>query len=365
MKVDGATRAGRPKGQGLASSSWLLVLAGISCTYPVELPGVLVDAGRNTGGTGGLAGSDASVDQLSSNDRPWFYGCPNPKPVNITKASNTVEMIIALDRSTSMQQHAFDSKQAILDAIKKHPGIKFSLEQFPWSRDCNNGAACCASQVSFSPAPNQSTSIATQLGCGPGDAGCPPTGDDSPSHLALRQCGDFFAGDGSQWAFSRFVLLMTDRDPTCGGDVFPGPCSEATDEAAKLGAPGVSVQIFVVALNSDGASVDCLNKIAAANAYSIGGSDQQFFSATDQTELGQRLGDIMTLAEKPLCEFLLHAPYDNPDQLEVTVNGQSVGYDPGGQNGWKLSDPYTLVLSGSSCTGVKAGQTVTVAACSS
>lgn len=370
MKVDGATRAGRPKGQGLASCSWLLVLAGISCTYPVQLPGVLDDAGRNAGGTGGLGGSDASVDRLSSSDRPGFYGCPNPRSI-IPNAWNTAEMIIALDRSTSMQ-HAFGSttsrwqaaRLAILAAINNHPRIKFGLEQFPGASDCNNGAACCAGTVFFSAAPNQSNSIATQMACGPGDADCPPAGDDSPSPLALIQCSAQFAKEGQQeWGFSRFVLLMTDRDPTCAGDLSPGtsPCGVAIDEASKLGAPGVSVQLFVVALNGDGPSTECLRQVAAANASTLDDS-QQFYPATDPTDLADQLDTIMTLAEKPLCWFFLGGHYNNPDQLKVTVNGESVAYDPSGQDGWNFYGPY-IVLAGSSCTEVKAGLPIAVTAC--
>ena len=72
----------------------------------------------------------------------------------------------------------------------------------------------------------------------------------------------------------------------------------------------------------------------------------------------------MTLAEANLCWFFLGGPYNNPDQLEVTVNGQSVALDTGGQkDGWSISGHY-LVFSGSSCTDVMAGLPVTVVACS-
>jgi hypothetical protein len=323
------------------------------------------DAGSSPDETGGIrsvdASADASIDQFSSSDRRRFTGsddCPNPHYIPLVP--NTVEMIIALDRSTSMQQHAFDStttrweaaQQAILTAIQNHPSIQFGLELFPWSSDCSNGAACCAGQVSVSPAPNQSTSIATQMACGSGDAGCPIAGDDSPSPLALRQCRDSFAREGFQARLSQFVLLMTDQDPTCAGDVSPdSPCTVAINEASKLGARDVSVQTFVVALNSDAQSTDCLTKIASANAVSFNDSSQ-FFVATDQTVLGQQLDTIMTLAEANLCRFFLVRPPNNPDQMNVTVNGRGVAPDSSGQQGgWSLSDSSTLAFSGSSYRG--------------
>ena len=369
-----ARRAGRCKRRCLASASWLLVLAGVSCTWPVQLPGAVDDAGMDASGTGEVEGPDASVDQFSSSDRRHFNGsdeCPNPHFISLVP--NSVEMIVALDRSTSMQQHAFDptttrwqaAQQAILAEIQNHPSIQFGLELFPWSSDCSNGATCCAGQVSVSPAPNQSTSIATQMACGSGDAGCPIAGDDSPSPLALGHCRESFGREGFQPHLFQFVLLMTDQDPTCAGDFSDGsPCSVAVNEASKLGAENVGVQTFVVALNGDAQSTDCLPKIAAANAASFNGGSQ-FFAATDPTGLGQQLDAIMSLAEANLCRFSLWRAPNNPDQLDVTINGKSVAPDSSGQQGgWSLSDSSTLVFSGSSCSDLMAGHTPAVRDCS-
>ncbi len=124
------------------------------------------------------------------------------------------------------------------------------------------------------------------------------------------------------------------------------------------------MQTFVVALNSDAQSTDCLTKIASANAVSFNDSSQ-FFVATDQTVLGQQLDTIMTLAEANLCRFFLVRPPNNPDQMNVTVNGRGVAPDSSGQQGgWSLSDSSTLAFSGSSCSDVMAGHTPTVVDCS-
>ena len=252
MRTTGAARTIRPKGRGTASASWLPVLVGLSCTYSVGLPGAAVDAGGSPAGTGGVQGLDASVDQSGAGDRQRSYpldGCAYPQYLRVL--SNTVEMIVALDRSTSMQQHVFDSttrlqaaQDAIVAATGNHPGIWFGLELFPSSTDCN-GASCCAGSVSVQPTFNQSTSIETQMACGSGDAGCPTAGDDSPSPSALQQCREYFVAEGSQGGrSSQFVLLMTDQDPTCAADSFADgtPCTSGTNEAGKLGARNVGVQ---------------------------------------------------------------------------------------------------------------------------
>ena len=355
------TRAGRP----LAIASWLLVLTGLSCsTYHIGLPGAAGDAE-----TGGAQGSDASIDQSSPSDRPWFNHpdeCAYSQSLKVL--SNTVEMIVALDRSTSMQTHAFDSsttrlqaaQQAIAVATSAHPSLQFGLEQFPSSRDCN-GTACCAGQVSVQPGPNQSTSIATQMGCGSGDAGCSIAGDDSPSHLALRQCREYFASEGSPGGrSSQFVLLVTDRDPTCAGDVFieGSPCSVAVNEASRLGARNVGVQTFVVALNGDAQSTDCLARIAAANASSFAGSSQ-FFAVTDQKTLQDALETIMVSVEASLCRFSLLRSPENSAQVMVTVNQARVPpLDPTGQpGGWSFSDNSSseIVISGPACSQLTSG----------
>lgn len=356
------TRAGRPP----ASLSWLLALTGLSCTYHIGLPGAAGDAGGSSDETGVAQSSDASVDQLSPSDKPWVYRPDECQSLKVL--SNTVEMMVALDRSTSMQKTAFESttrlqaaQHAIAAATSAHPGIQFGLELFPSSTGCN-GAECCAGPVSVQPGPNQSTSIATQMACGSGDAGCSTAGDDSPSHLALRQCREYFASEGSQGGrSSQFVLLVTDRDPTCAGDVFieGSPCSVAVNEASKLGARNVGVRTFVVAVNGDAQSTDCLAKIAAANASSFAGSSQ-FFAVTDQQALQDALETIMVSVEASLCRFSLPRSPDNSAQVMVTLNQARVPpLDPTGQpGGWVFSDNSSseIVISGSACSQLTSGQ---------
>jgi hypothetical protein len=363
VKVDGATRAGRPKGRCLANSPWLLVLAGMSCAWPVELPGAVADdAGGDDGGAGGVGGVDAAIDLFSPSDRTQFYGsddCPNPRSIRLVP--NTVEMIIALDRSTSMQQHVFDSttrwlaaRQAVEVSTGAHPNIQFGLVQFPSARDCGE-QACCADRASLQP--YHSTSIDSQLACESGDAGCPVVGSDSPSDMALRRCRESFATEASWQRSSQFVLLITDQDPVCAGDVSTDttPCGVAIDEASKLGQT-LGVQTFLVSLNSDGNSTGCLAKIAAANAANFTGNLEQFVVAPDQQQLGQQIDTIMTSVESNLCRFFLRYAPNNPDQVVVMVNDAPVPYDPSGQQGWSLSDSDTLVLSGSFCTEIAGGQ---------
>ena len=271
-------------------------------------------------------------------------------------------MIIALDRSASMQRNTFDSttrfqafQQVVDSSIRSHPRIQYGLEQFPSWGDCGT-AACCAGPVAVRPAPNHSTDIQNSMGsgCGPGDMGCQAAGADSPSHSALGKCREYFAKEGPQGQYSYFVLLVTDRDPTCGDDASTDSsvCSLAVDEASKLGAN--LVQTFVLSLNGDGSATSCLSEMASSNATYFTDGAQQFLVASDQPQLRDQLDTIMTTAEAKLCRFSLDPTPSNPDQMVVQINREHVPRD----QGWSFTDTTfsEIVLTGAYCTEVSTTQ---------
>jgi hypothetical protein len=350
-------------GVARVSTSWLLALTGLSCMYRVGLPGLAGDAGGDSVETGGVQASDASIDQSSPTDKTEFnhpVECWNFR--NLSVVQNQVEMIIALDRSTSMQRAAFDSttrllaaQQAVVASTGDHPGIWFGLAQFPSSKECN-GATCCAGAMSIQPAPNHATNIQDQLTCGSGDPGCTVASSDSPSYSALQKCREWYTNEG-QASVSQFVLLITDQDPTCAGDSSTDAtlCNQAGDEVAKLAKLGV--QTSFVSLNSDAQSMNCLARIPAGPSTSAGNS--QFMVATDQADLKAKLEAIMTAVEVNMCRFSLGRTPDNAAQVVVTVNHDRVPFVSGGQQaGWRFSDsnPSEVVLSGSYCSDFSSGQ---------
>jgi hypothetical protein len=267
-------------------------------------------------------------------------------------------MIIALDRSASMQKNGFDSitrfqafQQAVNTSIRSHPRIQYGLEQFPSWRDCGQ-AICCAGPVVVPPAPDHSTDIQNQMGwgCGPGEMDCQTAGTDSPSHSALGRCREYFAKEGRQGHTSYFVLLATDRDPTCGdqSSTDPGVCSLAVDEASKLGAN--QVQTFVVSLNGDASATGCLAEMATSNAEYFVDGTPQFWAPTGQQELRDQLESIMTTVEANLCRFSLEPVPSNPDRIVVQINHEPVPRD----RGWSFTDATfgEIVLFGSYCEQV-------------
>ena len=180
-------------------------------------------------------------------------------------------------------------------------------------------------------------------------------GNDSPSHLALGKCRDYFDNEGSRERLSQFVLLVTDRDPSCAGDASTdtSSCNDAVAEASKLRKIGVPV--FVVSLNNDGQSTGCLTSIAAAGPSNSAGNSQ-FVAVADQQQLSDALSAIMNSVQANACRFRVRPSPSNPDRVEVTVNNRPVPSDPSGQEGWSFSDDSSreIVLSGSWCEAVTA-----------
>ena len=184
--------------------------------------------------------------------------------------------------------------------------------------------------------------------------GCQAAGIDSPSHLALGQCRDYFAKEGHQGHSSYFVLLVTDRDPTCGGDASSDSsvCSLAVDEVSKLGAN--LVQTFVLSLNGGASATGCLEEMASSNATYFTDSAQQFLVASDQPQLRDQLDTIVTTAEAKLCRFSLDPTPSNPDQMVVQIGHEHVQRD----QGWSFTDTTfsEIVLTGAYCTEVSTTQ---------
>jgi len=378
VKSTGATRAGRPKSRGLPFTLGLLGVTGLACTVQVDLPSVVAaDASASPDEAGGISGDDASVnvsvdvavdvsalvavdasmDSLRPDDKPGFHGgdqCGNPHDVGLK--SNSVEVIVALDRSLSMQNVPFDSTtrldaaiQAIVGLIAAHTRVQFDIELFPGSQDCGGLACCAGSPASVQPGSRNSTSLESQLVCGTGDSACPNQGNNSPSHIALQKCRHYFANQTAPGFVSQVVLLVTDQDPTCEGDAFTndGLCSQADGEAARLRDAGV--QTFVVSLSDDASSTSCLKTIAAGSAPN---SSQLFVAVTGQAALQAAFANIMSSVEADLCRFYLARPPNSSRPITVTLNDQPVPpAGSSGQDGWTY-DPSSrgLVLSGKFCS---------------
>ncbi|HEX7598399.1 MAG TPA: VWA domain-containing protein, partial [Polyangia bacterium] len=159
----------------------VLFLAGVSCRYKVDLPGMVQDAAGEEGGRKATVDAGGSFDLPFSGERPAQTGdyCGMGLSPWMTQK---VKLIFVLDRSASMQQHPFDgtqsrysaAKQSILSAMKSHPNIEFGLDIFPQNPyQCMQSAGNPSAIPDVQPYANTQALIEGQLAlCSP-DGGCP------------------------------------------------------------------------------------------------------------------------------------------------------------------------------------------------
>ncbi len=327
----------------LASTSWLL-LTGLSCKYNVTLPWVPADASQRT--------PDVSFDLASSPDLPPpspdsplpgpdVGTCPGGryKTWNATRAF--AQIIVAIDRSTSMQKD-FDSStktQTALSAlnylVEHHPGISFSTIWFPWN-NCG-GPGCCASPV-LSPTGKTGPPDASG-GCGPFDAGCLPPSPDSPAHQALRKASSYINTKYFR-PWNSTVILITDQNPSCASESSSDACNAAADQADQLGSE-LAVRTFVMVPSDGQKPPDCLIWMANRNAHNFSDAEQ-LLTARNAGEMREKLDKIATGIDEKLCLFYVQE-MDGPIPIDhVEIGGETIVRDESGRTGWKMA--YGAIL---------------------
>ena len=353
MTTRGA-QPGRKRSRGLASPSWLLVLAGLSCKYDVTLPWVPED--------GGSRSSDIVDDQSRPfesdvSETPVRSLCHGRGYEELLTSQGMVQVVVALDRSASMQavQKEFDSTskaqvafQTLNQSMARHPRIQFKYSAFPSMPNC--GSVCCASYPTYVPSNpggyGRGGNPDGALGGASFDGGSLPLANDSPSHQALKQARSLF---GSDYEFNKwqFVILMTDQNPSCSADTSTvNPCTVAIDEAENLGA--MNAQLFVLAPLSEGRIPDCLSAIANKNARSFPGARDQVVVAKNASELREGFEDIVINIETRLCRLAILGPaLDSDDQIaQIKIGGAAIP-----RSEWSLSGSE-IVLSQAACSKI-------------
>jgi hypothetical protein len=330
----------------LASTSWLLLLAGLSCKYNVTLPWTApVDAKAREP-------ADTSFDQAPplSPDTPLANsdtrGCPG-NPQDFYAHPNFVQIVVAIDRSTNMLKE-FDSASttktlaawtALTSAIDQYSQITFVPIWFPWT---NCGPSCCASSAPGRPgAPDGSSS------CAPYEAGCLSTSNDSPSHSALQK-----ASAATKYGLSTTVVLITDQNPSCAGDPEINACDVTSGWLSSLSKQ--PTRTFVLVPNTEGRIPDCFKNIAKQNPRDFPAS--QIIPARTSQELISQLDKIAQENEKGLCRFYFWDVNLN-DIEQVRIGGTLVPRD-----GWQI-DQGAIVLSNDQCKKASAGQEVKAVVC--
>jgi hypothetical protein len=149
----------------------------------------------------------------------------------------------------------------------------------------------------------------------------------------------------------RFVLLVTDGQPTCpngGGRDTTQPDIDIANEAIDM-LRVQGVQTYVVGYNTTGPGNEMLASVLDGFATRGGTGDMMHRPVEDEQSLRDVLqkiaGDVVS------CTFVLDKPPPRADYVLVKVDGVQVNLnDP---NGWQLVGDRTVELTGATCEKLK------------
>ncbi len=273
-------------------------------------------------------------------------------------------VIIGMDRSTSMTSRwgtgtrLAAAQQALLAMARTYQGaVQFGYEEFPGVRSaCGASGGCCASPVILGPGPNHAAALEKAMKCDNPATGCMETGTETPTADALKRCRDFLDGvDGP-----RYVLLVTDGDPSCTDRGTGNPCDRTLGEVSNLAGKGIKT--IVLGLSGSAKATTCLERMAqtgGANRMGI----PSYYPAYDDKELQQSLTEIIGGLAARACRLTARSPIGSPDRIVVSLDGKAVPHDPTRVDGWSYEatpGSMRIVVSGSWCEKIKTSQVAEV-----
>ncbi|HVT07958.1 MAG TPA: hypothetical protein VHO67_10900, partial [Polyangia bacterium] len=344
-------RARRPAEAGMRRRR-LLALATIAfaaggCEQTLQLYPSGPDGGVTaTGGKGGRGGGGGNVDAGSGSDGH----CSGFGPPSVTVTPDFPEIVVALDRSTDMNQPFEDGQsqwQAAAQTLSSyagsysagnhssHPPILFSFLDFPDSDSGCSQAGCCSSAATLAKGGFSDFANAAYM-CPPSSTSC-LVSNNKPIGAALVKAQQTLAAATVQ-SNQRYVLLVTDGQPT-------GSCAKSFDDCtyADEQASAISNDTghfpFVIRMGPNAS--DCLSGVAGiGNAVPF---------ATGYTTLNSALDAVMasTVCSASLSPIL---SAEEANQLQVTVAFHTMVLQDQ-QSGWTY-DPTNgrLHLHGTACT---------------
>jgi hypothetical protein len=329
----------------------LLALALGACRQTVVLDEMGTDGGNE--GTG-----------ETKDDGAGTAGC------NAIAASPRLpEFMIALDHSNAMNPPFGSSPsrllamqaeiQKILERFQTF--IWFGYEEFPTSNPnaCGNASGCCAGDLtppSFGfDALNRALFACTSAVSGTDECAYPF--GQRPMADALAQIGGIFTPSNNPNSHHRYVLLIAGGDANCGdGAGGSSNCPDANNQASSLRIAS-HVNTFVLGIGNDVSSSNCLDNIAQAGGFPVGGNSPFYYLARTQTDLDRDMGDIMGQVASDACQMDLDRPPSDPNKVQVSIGSDALGWIPvpfDRFNGWGYSGSANLeiTLNGDACTNL-------------
>jgi hypothetical protein len=306
-----------------------------------------------------------------------------PGKFNLTKV--VPELVFLVDRSGSMRQ-ALDgtpatpinpSKWTVLEEAfaASLPGFDRSLQMgakfFPEELDpatAQPGDECVASAgVEIPPALGNSARILEPF------PRTRPLGG-TPTSSAIKTTSDFLKARTR--SVSRFMVLATDGAPNCNPDI-PNPdtcvctspdpmtclqpdgalgCLDDTNTVAVIADAAKTIPTYVIGLGSSSEPfyLATLEKMALAGGRPRAGATK-YYEGRSGTEIRASLAEIEKSVAQ--CTFVTPSAPEDPNAIDIVVNGQVIMRDPTRMNGWDWIDQTfgEIALFGSACALAQGG----------
>jgi len=315
-----------------AFTLWLLA-ALPACAQTVVLEQGVPDGGAS-------AGNDGSSSDGSFADGHCAGQSQTPKPLS-------PEVIVALDRSSTMAPQIATVLAALVPEVESYQNvIRFGFVDFPDSlQSCPD--SCCIGELTPPPAMPTSYTVfddAAYVCNTPGTGGftC-PTSAARPTETALQSCVSYYQRDPQTGG--RFVLLITDGDPSgqCGDA--KGDCADAENEVGTLHGLNNNVQTVIVDLGMQSDANDCLHELATGQ----GQNGTLYYYFPGPNGLNDDLASITNVIASAACHLTLGTPPNDPTQVSVSFFGSPIAQDK--NDGWTLDtgNSVGLTLHGTAC----------------
>jgi hypothetical protein len=324
------------------------------------------DGASGSGGAGGSGGSGGNAGfggfggrDGGRSDSGVCFGGPL-QPIGFTLRAP--DLVLAVDRSAPMQTW-FGSgtrlqviQQAVLELILKYQvAVRFGYAEFPGAGGmCNNGLGCCAGDVT---APTSMSLAAIQHVINDCD-----NGNGNGCVLGQRPLADALTKIEKAYSYlnvsarSRYAIVLTGGDPTCGGGSATGPdggnVSSACDAAAKAVTDlsrEQEVSTAVVGVGDEAMGSACLDKLALNGGLGSVGKSPVYRLALTPNDLSQALNTLVRTMAEEACHIDVRSPVSDPSRVQLYIGNATVPVD--GVDGWSF-DPGTttkLTVHGSWC----------------
>lgn len=326
----------------------------LACTERVPL----LSAGWGPDASDEVPGEDAGVTDPEPDAREPREVAESNRCQDLTQyvrlEARYPEVVVALDRSFSMfePRRGMRSwweavKQELTSYMRSYEGgIMFGYEEFPSRSACDRVSGCCGSRVLVPPHVNSHWDIERRLRCDSVADGCYTTTMHAPAADGLASIRSFYDAEPDPEP-DRFVLLITDKDPSCPAD--PGHCEEAGLQASKLFSMG-GVKTIVLGLGEQTRTSSCLETVALAGQTRGQGATAHTW-VPEPAQLKEQLARALAPVEARTCRFTLKGAYKSWQRLTVTVNYQPLARDPTHKEGWDFDPPGApeIQLYGSVC----------------